>query len=134
MTLLSIGKIAKRAGVSVETIRFYEREGLIEEPARKESGYRQYIEVDVKKLVFIQRAKGLGFSLKEIKDLMSLRADPKTTSKEIKQAAQSKLDDIEKKIKMLQSMRRSLKSLVDKCPGKGTTSDCPILDALDAAQ
>ena len=109
MTLLSIGKIAKRAGVSVETIRFYEREGLIEEPARKESGYRQYIEVDVKKLIFIQRAKGLGFSLKEIKGLMTLRADPKTTSREIKQAAQSKLDDIEKKIKMLQSMRRSLK-------------------------
>ncbi len=134
MTLLSIGKIAKRAGVSVETIRFYEREGLIEEPARKESGYRQYIEVDVKKLVFIQRAKGLGFSLKEIKGLMTLRADPKTTSREIKQAAQSKLDDIEKKIKMLQSMRRSLKSLVDKCPGKGATSDCPILDALGAAQ
>lgn len=132
MTLLSIGKIAKRAGVSVETMRFYEREGLIEEPARKESGYRQYMETDVKRLVFIQHAKGLGFSLKEIKDLMSLRANPKTTSKQIKLAAQSKLDDIEEKIKMLQGMRRSLKSLVDKCPGKGPTSDCPILDALDA--
>ena len=75
MTYLSIGKIAKKANVSVETIRFYERKGLVEEPQRKQSGYRQYLEDDVKKLIFIQHAKSLGFSLNEIKDLMTLQAD-----------------------------------------------------------
>lgn len=131
MEILSIGQAAKYSGVSVETIRFYERKGLIDEPQRRESGYRQYREEDVKKLVFIQHAKSLGFSLKEIKDLLSLRADPKTTSKEIKGLAQTKLTDIEEKIRMLNRMKRTLKSLVDKCPGKGPTSECPILEALE---
>ena len=131
MTYLSIGKIAEKANVSVETIRFYERKGLVEEPQRKQSGYRQYLEGDVKKLIFIQHAKSLGFSLNEIKDLMTLQADERTTSREIKEMAQTKLNDIEEKIKMLQGMQRSLKSLVDKCPGEGPTSECPILEALD---
>ena len=130
MTLLSIGKVAKQAGISVETIRFYERKGLLQEPQRKESGYRQYQEEDVRKLVFIQHAKNLGFSLNEIRDLMSLQADSKSTSREVKNMAENKLQDIEEKIKMLQRMRRTLKHLVDKCPGKGPTTECPILDAL----
>ena len=130
MTLLSIGKIAKRAGISVETIRFYERKGLLQEPQRKESGYRQYQEDDVRKLVFIQHAKNLGFSLNEIGDLLSLQADHKSSSREVKDLAEHKLQDIEDKIRMLQRMRRTLKHLVDKCPGKGPSSECPILDAL----
>ena len=130
MTLLSIGKIAKQAGVSVETIRFYERKGLLQEPRRKESGYRQYQEEDVRKLVFIQHAKNLGFSLNEIRDLMSLQTDSRSTSREVKDMAEHKLQDIEEKIKMLQRMRKTLQHLVDKCPGKGPTSECPILDAL----
>ena len=130
MTLLSIGKIAKRAGISVETIRFYERKGLLQEPQRKESGYRQYREEDIRKLVFIQHAKNLGFSLNEIGDLLSLQADNESTSRAVKDLAEHKLQDIEEKIKMLQRMRRTLKHLVDKCPGKGPTSECPILDAL----
>ena len=130
MTMLSIGKIAKRAGISVETIRFYEHKGLLQEPQRKESGYRQYQEEDIRKLVFIQHAKNLGFSLNEIRELMSLQTDSKSTSREVKDLAQHKLHDIEEKIKMLQRMRQTLKHLVDKCPGKGPTSECPILDAL----
>lgn len=130
MTLLSIGKVAKQAGISVETIRFYERKGLLQEPQRKESGYRQYQEEDIRKLVFIQHAKNLGFSLNEIRDLMSLQADSKSTSREVKDMAENKLQDIEEKIKMLQRMRMTLKHLVDKCPGEGPTSECPILDAL----
>ena len=128
--MLSIGKIAKRAGISVETIRFYEHKGLLQEPQRKESGYRQYQEEDIRKLVFIQHAKNLGFSLNEIRELMSLQTDSKSTSREVKDLAQHKLHDIEEKIKMLQRMRQTLKHLVDKCPGKGPTSECPILDAL----
>ena len=130
MTLLSIGKVAKRAAVSVETIRFYERMGLLAEPVRKASGYRQFSEADVRKLVFIQHAKNLGFSLHEIKELLSLQADSTTTSREIKNIAAHKLQDIEVKIKMLERMRQSLQQLVDKCPGHGPTSECPILDAL----
>lgn len=132
MTLLSIGKVAKRAGISVETIRFYERKGLLQEPQRKESGYRQYLEEDIRKLVFIQHAKNLGFSLNEIKDLISLQTDGKSTSRAVKDLAEHKLQDIEDKIKMLQRMRKTLKHLVDKCPGEGPTSQCPILDALSS--
>jgi len=128
--MLSIGKIAKRAGISVETIRFYERKGLLQEPKRKESGYRQYQEEDIRKLIFIQHAKNLGFSLNEIRDLMSLQTDSRSTSRKVKDMAEHKLQDIEEKIKMLQRMRRTLRHLVDKCPGKGPTSECPILDAL----
>jgi MerR family mercuric resistance operon transcriptional regulator len=132
MKLLSIGKVAQQAGVSVETIRFYERKGLIDEPQRKESGYRQYQEDDINKLMFIQHAKTLGFSLNEIRDLMSLRDDASTTSREIKHIAQIKLDDIDEKIRMLRSMRRTLKKLVDQCPGEGPTCECPILEALES--
>jgi len=130
MNLLSIGKVAKRASISVETIRFYERMGLLAEPQRKASGYRQFCEADVRKLVFIQHAKNLGFSLNEIKELLSLQADSRSTSREIKHIAAHKLQDIENKIKMLERMRETLQHLVNKCPGKGPTSECPILDAL----
>lgn len=130
MNLLSIGKVAKQAGVSVETIRFYERKGLLQEPVRKESGYRQYTEQDIKKLVFIQHAKNLGFSLNEIRELLSIQTDTNASSREIKSIAEHKLQDIEEKIRMLQKIRRTLKPLVEKCPGEGPTSECPILDAL----
>src|SRR3990172_3226149 len=132
MNLLSIGKIAKQAGVSVETIRFYERKGLIDEPRRTDSGYRQYGDDDVRKLVFIQHAKTLGFSLSEIRELLFLQADSRTTCREFKLVAQTKLDDIDAKIKMLQRIRDTLKTLVDRCPGAGPTSECPILDALES--
>src|SRR5919199_5139981 len=95
MAALTIGQIARRAGVGVETVRFYERQGLLEEPARKESGYRQYPEDVVARLRFIKRAKELGFSLKEIKELLALRVDPATTCAEVKARAQAKVADIE---------------------------------------
>ena len=129
MSLLSIGKVAERAGVSVETIRFYERKGLLREPERKASGYRQYQEDDIRKLVFIQHAKGLGFSLNEIHELLSLQTN-KDAAQEVRKLAQHKLQDIDEKIRLLQSMKRTLKPLVEKCPGKGPSSECPILDAL----
>ena len=131
MTMLSIGKAARRADVSVETIRFYERKGLLTEPARKPSGYRQYSEDDIRKLVFIRHAKNLGFSLNEIKELLTLHNNQGSTS-EIKHIAENKLQDIESKIDLLQRMRETLKPLVEKCPGHGPSSECPILDALMA--
>ena len=131
MTELTIGQIARRAYKGFETVRFYERKGLIEEPPRKESGYRQYDEDAVTRLAFIQQAKTLGFSLKEIHELLSLRKSPGVTSREIKQVAEEKLVDIENKIRMLRRIQRALKKLVEKCPGHGPTSECPILEALD---
>jgi len=128
MTIYSIGQVAKQSGVSVETIRYYEKEGLLEKPERKESGYRQYKREAVDRLSFIQQAKDLGFSLKEIGELLSIKSDAKCSA--VKQLAQNKLDDVEDKIKMLQRMRKSLKKLINVCPGQAPINDCPILEAL----
>lgn len=128
---LGIGQVAKRTGVSIETIRFYERKGLIDSPARKESGYRAFLESHIKRLLFIQQAKTLGFSLMEIKELLSIKEDPRSSSREVKSLAKLKLQNIDAKIKMLQGMKKALKSLVDSCPGEGPKQDCPILEALD---
>jgi Hg(II)-responsive transcriptional regulator len=131
MSELTIGQIARRTGIGIETIRFYERKGLIDEPPRKESGYRQYDENAIARLTFIQQAKTLGFSLREINELLSLRQKPGITSREIKQVAETKLADIENKMRLLRRMQRTLKKLVDKCPGNGPTNECPILEALE---
>jgi len=131
MNGMTIGQVAQKAGIGIETIRFYERKGLIDEPPRKESGYRSYDAGVVDHLAFIQQAKELGFSLKEIGELLAIRSDTKTACNDVKQVAMEKLRDIEAKIKMLSRMRRSLKKLVDKCPGQGPLNDCPILDALE---
>ncbi len=130
MNSMTIGQVAKKAGIGIETIRFYERKGLIDEPPRKESGYRQYDAGVVDRLVFIQQAKMLGFTLAEIQELLSLKISPETTSREIKKIAEAKLVDIEAKVKMLRRMQRTLKKLVEKCPGHGPVDHCPILEAL----
>ena len=131
MSIYSIGQVAKQSGISVETIRYYEKEGLLKEPERKESGYRQYKQEAITRLSFIQQAKDLGFSLKEIGELLSIRSDENNLCNEVKQLAQEKLDNIESKLKMLQRMRKSLKKLVDVCPGQAPLNECPILDALE---
>ena len=128
---LMIGQLARRAEVGVETVRFYEREGLLEEPARRPSGYRQYDEGVVDRLRFIRRAKQLGFTLKEIRELLSLRLDPATTCADVKSRAEAKLDDIAAKIRSLQRMKRALVKLTKACSGRGAASECPILESLD---
>ena len=127
---LMIGQLARRAEVGVETVRFYEREGLLEEPARRPSGYRQYDEGVVGRLRFIRRAKQLGFTLKEIRELLSLRLDPATTCGDVKSRAEAKLDDIAAKIRSLQRMKRALVKLTKACSGRGVASECPILESL----
>jgi MerR family mercuric resistance operon transcriptional regulator len=131
MKPLTIGELARRAAVGVETVRFYERRGLLAEPARKASGYRQYGADVVARLRFIRRAKELGFSLKEIAELIGLRLDPDTTCAEVKQRARAKLADIDAKIRDLQRMKEALLKVTASCRGRGPTSACPILDALD---
>lgn len=131
MKPLTIGEVAKRTGIGVETVRFYEREGLLEEPERRPSGYRQFDERIVTRLRFIRRAKELGFTLKEIKELLSLKLDPSTTCTDVKSRAEVKIENIEERIRTLQRMKHALAKLTKACSGRGRTSDCPILDALD---
>lgn len=134
MKPLTIGQVAKRTGIGVETVRFYERKGLLEEPARRPSGYRQFDEGIVARLRFVRRAKELGFTLKEIKELLSLKLDPSTTCADVKSRAEVKIEDIEQRIRTLQRMKRALAKLTKACSGRGKTSDCPILDALDGEE
>ena len=131
MRPLTIGQLAGQAGIGVETVRFYERQGLLERPARKESGYRQYAEEVVARVRFIRRAKELGFSLREIKEVLALRVAPDTTCADLRQRAGAKLADIEAKIRDLQRMKKALLRLTTACKGRGPTSECPILDVLD---
>lgn len=128
---LTIGQLAREAGVNRETIRFYERRGLITKPPRPASGYRLYPTETVRRVRFIRHAKELGFSLKEISELLSLRLDPEVTCIEVKKRAEDKLRDIEGKIQALQGMRGVLAELAGECKGRGPLSECPILEALD---
>ena len=133
MESLTIGKVARRAEVGVETIRFYERKGLIDEPPRRESGYRQYPEETISRLRFIKRAKELGFTLREIKELMKLQVDSSSTATcdEVRNLAKEKITDIRDKIRMLQGMEAALARLIGSCRNRVVTSNCPILEALD---
>lgn len=130
MAALTIGRVARQAGVGVETVRFYERQELLEEPPRGQSGYRQYGEDAIARLRFIKRAKQLGFTLKEIKELLALRRDPSTPAVDVKRRAEAKITDIEMKIKALQKMKKALVKLTTACSKHGTSGECPLLDAL----
>jgi Cu(I)-responsive transcriptional regulator len=130
MKPLTIGEVARRAGIGVETVRFYEREGLLAEPARRASGYRQYGADAVQRLRFIRRAKALGFTLKEIAELLALRDDPDATRADVRRQAASKVADIEAKVRDLQRMKKALLTLAATCHGDGPAGGCPILEAL----
>lgn len=128
---ITIGEVAKRSCIGIETIRFYEREGLIDDPPRTEAGYRQYPDDVILRVRFIRQAKELGFSLKDIKELLSLRLLPGTTCKDIRERTTRKIDEIEEKIQTLQKMKNILATLESKCKGHGPINTCPILGALD---
>jgi Hg(II)-responsive transcriptional regulator len=128
---LTTGALAKAAGVNVETLRFYERKGLLRKPPRKASGYREYPSGDVRHIRFIKRAQELGFSLVEIKELLALRVRPGTTPAEVKAHAEEKLADIRRRIASLRAMEEALKKLTDACSGQGPMSECPILHHLE---
>lgn len=130
MEPLTTGQVARRAGVGVETIRFYERKGLIAEPPRKESGYRQYPEEAVARVRFVRRAKELGFTLKEVKELLLLRASPGSRCDNVRRRAEAKIWDIEQKVQALRRMKKALTRLTAACDGRGPVADCPILEAL----
>jgi len=129
MPSLSIGQLARRAGVAIDTVRYYERNQLLAPAGRLDSGYRRYGDTEVKRLRFIRRAKALGFTLADIRELLSLseqRSVPK-----IKRAAEAKLADVERRIEELEHIRDALQTLVAACPGHGRADACPILNALN---
>lgn len=132
MTQFTIGKAAKSTGVGVETIRFYERQGLIEQPRQRPSGYREYGPELLRRIRFIQRAKGLGFSLREISELLALRVKRTGSCAAVRSHALSKIADIDAKISALQSIRGALLQLSEACAQPGPRRECPILDALDS--
>ncbi|HVR96067.1 MAG TPA: heavy metal-responsive transcriptional regulator [Thermoanaerobaculia bacterium] len=127
---MTIGQVSKLTGVGVETIRFYERHGLINEPQRKSSGYRIYSEEIINRLRFIRRAKDLGFSLSEIESLLRLRVDSEVSCVQARQQALEKIAEIEGKIQDLQRVRTALAELISACDEPRESSQCPILEAL----
>ncbi|GAA3918592.1 MerR family transcriptional regulator [Luteimonas lutimaris] len=127
---MNIGQLARQAGVPIDTVRYYERQGLIPEPPRSTSGYRQYGPGDVTRLEFIRRAKTLGFTLEEIGELMAISGNYSNDMKEMKQKASTKLQVVEARLEELVRMRDALRGLVDACPGHGPLAACPIMAAL----
>jgi len=127
-TTVGIGQLARRAGVPIDTVRHYERIGLLRPSARLASGYRRYGEAEQKRLRFIRRAKVLGFTLDEIEGLLTLSASRSVA--QVRRAASERLADIERRIAELARVRDSLRGLIAACPGHGRAEDCPILNAL----
>ena len=127
----TIGELARRAGVNVQTVRYYERRGLLEEPLRRESGYRVYEASVLQRLRFIRRAQELGFTLGEIGELLQLRLEPSTTAGAVKERAERKIAEIDGKLRDLMRIRDALAHLAGRCHGgRGPAGDCPLLDAL----
>jgi MerR family transcriptional regulator, copper efflux regulator len=128
---LTIGQVAKAADVNVETLRYYERRGLVPRPPRSLSQYRRYPEDTPPRVRFVKHAQALGFSLQEIRELLSLRARPKARCADVKRRAETKLSEIEAKVRALRAMSNALKRLVSQCDGELPASACPILESLD---
>lgn len=131
MTVLTIGQIAKHTGVTVATLRFYEKQQLIEAPMRADSGYRQFPEITIKRVLFIQHAKDVGFTLNEIRELLTLQREPGTTCSDIKLRALQKIELIDSKLQELNRIRKALSRMVMKCKTQTKLNDCPILAELE---
>ena len=132
MESLGIGALAKRGGVGIDTVRYYERSGLLAPNTRLASGYRRYTAAEVARLRFIRRAQALGFTLDEIRELLTLSS--RRDVARLKRAAQRKVVDVEQRIASLQRVRHGLMSLIEACPGHGRAENCPILKALGSEE
>ncbi len=135
MKTMTISKIAKEAGVGVETIRFYERKGLVDQPPKPSSGsFRVYPAETAGRIRFIRQAQELGFSLREIKELLSLRTDPTTDCADVRERAQAKLDEVKRKVAQMKGIQTALEQLIAACPGQGALQVCSIIDAIEAPE
>lgn len=127
---LRTGEVAKLAGVNVETLRFYERLGILPEPPRRASGYREYPPETVNLIRFVKRAQELGFSLREVQELLDLRNAPRQATGKVPRLVQAKIDEIDHKIRDLEAMRHALQDLLCACQSKQPRSACPIIESL----
>jgi MerR family mercuric resistance operon transcriptional regulator len=130
MRALTIARAAHEAGVNIETIRFYERRGLIERPLKGE-GYRVYSRDHIARIRFIKEAQQIGFSLTEINELLALRADPNADCSAVQQQAIAKQQEVRRKIEQLREIDAVLETLIAACPGQGALQCCSIIDALN---
>ena len=128
---LRSGELANRGGVNLETVRYYERRGLLPKPPRTPAGYRTFDADAVSRLRFIKQAQALGFSLKEIKELLALRLDPRASCADVRRRAEAKIADIDGKLRALRAIKRALVRLTAACAGRGPVSACPILESLE---
>lgn len=128
---MKIGELAQRGGVRVDTVRYYERQGLLPLPSRRPSGYRSYAPSDVSRLRFVRRAKTLSFTLDEIRELLTFSDDRGNDMGGLKTVALEKLADVEARLRELAYIRDDLRAMVAACPGYGSLEQCPILQALD---
>lgn len=131
---MTIGRMAEAAGVNVPTVRYYERRGIIAEPPRTASGYRQYDEAVVERIRFIRRAQDLGFALEEIEDLLALRVDDPAACGTVEAATRAKLDSVESKLRELERLRAILRGLVRSCEQREQTAECPVLALLEEGE
>src|SRR5215472_13499794 len=129
---LKVGEVARQAGVNLQTVHYYERRGLLPEPPRTDSNYRAYPGDAVRRVRFIKRAQDLGFTLREIQELLSWRAVPGEHCGDVRARAEAKIVEIDEKVRHLQAMRRALTRFIGECLGERAASECPILEALDA--
>lgn len=129
--IYTAGQLAKSIGINIQTVRFYDKQDLLKPSSRTEAGYRQYDEESVKRLNFILQAKDLGFSLKEIKELLALRVRSVQTCERVRMKSHDKLKDIQNKILHLKKMERRLKKLIGDCENRVVSDRCPILEKMD---
>lgn len=137
MRTQTIGQISKASGTPIETIRFYEREGLLPPAPRTAAGYRLYNQDTAQRLRFISRAKALGFTLAEIREILGLQDSPvsnRSGRKEVKALTENKLVDIERRIADLQRMHQVLTHLASECSGRGGVTHCPIIESLSGIE
>jgi len=132
MNEMTIGRLAKQAAVKHETVRYYEKRGLMPKPEKNASGYRLYSERDLARLQFIKRSQSLGFTLKEIDELLSLQGSDSATCQQVRNFTAEKLSDIEQRINELKRMKKALTSLAKSCTAEGPTTECPIIDAIES--
>lgn len=128
---LTISQLARLGGVNLETVRYYERRGLLPKPPRTEAGYRQFSREAAQRLRFIKRAQELGFSLDEVRELLTLRLKPRTNRAEVRHRAETKIAEIDRKIAALTAIKAALQDLSQSCEHCASSSECPILASLD---
>jgi Hg(II)-responsive transcriptional regulator len=128
---MRIGEVASRAGVNVETLRYYERRGLLSEPERQPSGYRSYAEKSVRVVRFIKRAQELGFTLADVEELLRLAEGGPESCREVRELATAKIEDMDRRIATLRAMKRSLTALLKTCNRRGRNRECPLIEAIE---